>query len=140
MSWIDIDQDITFNQFGDIKITDNDIETLDDAIDILKQNIIDRIKSSYGDYDLYPTYGSNIHSIIGMSNNAEAEARVQAGIINCLTSDRFLNPRNIKLFAKKINSNMFIKLEIATLLSNGEYKPLSLALIFGLNKEFVYAT
>lgn len=140
MSWQEISRDIVFNQFGDIEIMHGDIHSMDNPIDILKQNIIDRIKSSYGDYDLYPTYGSNISAIMGMSNNTEAENRVKSGIINCLISDRFLNPRDIKMFAKKVNTNMFVKLEIATLLSVGEYKPLSLALIFGLNKEFVYAT
>lgn len=139
MSWIDIDNDLQFDQFGDIVFANKDIKSLDDKIDILRQNIIDRIKSDHGDYDLYETYGGNIHAIIGTSNDADAEARVKSSIINCLTSDGFLNARDMKLFAKKVNTKMFVKLEIATLLSNREYKPLSLAFIFGLNKEFVYA-
>ena len=137
MNWSEIKSDVVFDQFGDFELTKGDISITLDTIDILKQNIIDRIITAYGDYELQKQFGADIHGLIGLSNNKEVESRATKNIIYALTHDGFLNKDNINLFAKKINQKLLLKLEISV--SSIQQNPISFAFIFSANRTFTYA-
>lgn len=137
MNWSEANSDTIFDQFGDFVITKGDISIELNQIDILKQNIIDRIITSYGDYELQKQFGADIHGLIGLSNNKEVESRATKNIVYALTHDGFLSKDNIDLFAKKINDKLLLKLEISAL--SIQQKPIALAFIFSANRTFTYA-
>ena len=137
MNWSEISSDVIFDQFGDFVITKGDVAIELNQIEILRQNIIDRSISAYGDYELQKQYGANIHGLIGLSNVKEVESRVTSNIIYALTHDGFLNKDNINLFAKKIHDKLLLKLEITV--SSVQQKPLALSFIFSANRTFTYA-
>lgn len=137
MNWSEIKSDVIFDQFGDFVIRKGDISVELNPIDILRQNIIDRSISAYGDYELQKQYGANINGLFGLSNAKEIESRVRNSITYALTHDGFLNKDNINLFAKKIHDKLLLKLEITAL--SIQQKPIALSFIFSANRTFTYA-
>lgn len=136
MRWYEIIEDVVFDQFGDFTLTKTDISTTTKSIDILKQNVIDRVKSIHGDYSLQKQYGGNISKLIGLTNSTEIELKARNNLIYCLTSDGFIDKSNLNIFVKKLVDKLLIKLEISVA---GEGAPLAMAFIFALNRTFIYA-
>jgi len=94
--------DIVFDDFGDVVVNNGNLETTSDIFRITKQNAIDRIRSSYGDYRLYPTYGANLSAKIGKPIGATMELEIEQSIIRSLTFDGFLQKQDIKCVAINI--------------------------------------
>ena len=91
--------DLEFDRYGDINFLGNDISALQSRLDHVYQGVIDRLITNHGDYDLYPTFGANLSSLVGQRNDSELEEEVSRLIHNALTADRFLTRSDIEVSA-----------------------------------------
>ena len=108
-------QDLVFDDFGDIKITNGDIATTNNRIEILRQNCVDRIRSSFDDYKLYRSYGANLSSNIGKPITESLEILIQESVIRSLIFDGFLKRDDVKCVAINVSPHeLFIKTEVST--------------------------
>jgi len=62
---MNIQLDLSFNDYGDIEFVNGNISVIKNQLDILRQNCIDRIKTGFGDYKLNKNIGADIQSFIG---------------------------------------------------------------------------
>lgn len=106
--------DILFNDYGDIEIRNGDIAVLKNKILILRQNVVDRIKTSFGDYKLYKSYGADLVSFIGKPQSSSLEEKITQNIIRNLTFDKFLEQSSIGIAIVDIEGIYIIKVEVST--------------------------
>lgn len=106
--------DILFNDYGDIEIRNGDIAVLKNKILILRQNVVDRIKTSFGDYKLYKSYGADLASFIGKPQSSSLEEKITQNIIRNLTFDKFLEQSSIGIAIVDIEGIYIIKVEVST--------------------------
>lgn len=97
MHWSKYNKDISFDEFGDIDILTGDIATISSKEEILVQNVMDRIKSSQGDYRLFPLIGSGIVKKIGSIASISLENEIENRIRQSLTYDGFLTSQEVKV-------------------------------------------
>lgn len=97
MHWSKYNEDISFDEFGDIDILTGDIATISSKEEILVQNVMDRIKSSQGDYRLFPLIGSGIVKKIGSIASISLENEIENRIRQSLTYDGFLTSQEVKV-------------------------------------------
>lgn len=108
-------QDLVFDDFGDIKITNGDIATTNNRIEILRQNCVDRIRSSFDDYKLYRSYGANLSSNIGKPITESLEVSIQESVVRSLVMDNFLKRDDVKCVVINVSPHeLFIKTEVST--------------------------
>lgn len=105
-------RDLEFDRFGDFSFIGSDISAIDHNLDIVYQNVVDRLITNFGDYFLYPGTGANLSSFIGKRNNKELEDKVKASIVRSLTSERFLPSSMITVASQRSRHSMFIKISI----------------------------
>lgn len=140
MKWSDITRDIEFDDYGDFDLVSGDISVLTDKTLILRQNVIDRLKTSFRDYDLYPNLGADLNSCIGKSNSEALAQRVKENINYTLTFDGFLLASDFVLAIFQDKEKMFIKLEIATQLNITSEDVLSINILFNTITGVIYAS
>ena len=124
-------QDLVFDDFGDIKITNGDIATTNNRIEILRQNCVDRIKSSFEDYKLYRSYGANLSSNIGKPITESLEISIQESIIRSLVFDGLLKRDEVKCVIVNVSPHqLFIKTEISTNILGYSFTTIAINSIF----------
>lgn len=112
---MNIQLDLSFNDYGDIEFVNGDISVIKNQLDILRQNCIDRIKTGFGDYKLNKNIGADIQSFIGKSVDSILLSKIKESIIRSLTVDNFLERENIQCAVVEVSAGtIFIKIEIYT--------------------------
>lgn len=109
---IDITEDIYFGKYGDIQYGTGDIRTISTQPEIIKQNLIDRIRSQVDDYYIYNPAVANLQSLIGRQDDSKIEADAEKFIRNSLTVDGFLSPGDFDIVAWKQKHELYIKLSV----------------------------
>ncbi len=140
MKWSNIEKDIEFDDYGDIDLVSGDISILLDKTSILRQNVIDRLKTAFGDYDLYPNLGSDLNSFIGKTNSEHLAQRVKENITYALTFDNLLSQSDFALVVYQDQEKMFIKLELPTLSNITSEDVLSINILFNTITGVIYAS
>jgi len=112
---MNIQLDLSFNDYGDIEFVNGNISVIKNQLDILRQNCIDRIKTGFGDYKLNKNIGADIQSFIGKSVDSILLSKIKESIIRSLTVDNFLERENIQCAVVEVSAGtIFIKIEIYT--------------------------
>ena len=109
---IDINEDIYFGKYGDIQYGTGDVRTIATQPEIIKQNLIDRIRQQVDDYYINNPAVANLQSLIGRSDDVKIEADAEKMIRNALTVDGFLAPGDFDLVAWKQRHDLYIKLSV----------------------------
>ena len=107
-------KDIEYDRYGDISFIGNDISFLNEEIDYIYQNSIDRIITNFNDYYLYKDFGANISSFIGTTVSPLLEEKIVKSIIRSLTIDNFLSREQISIATLEDNDSILVKIEIGT--------------------------
>lgn len=124
-------QDLIFDDFGDIKITNGDIATTNNKTEILRQNCTDRIRSSFEDYKLYKSYGANLSANLGKPITEALEISIRESVIRCLTFDKFLQREEVKCVVINISPHeFFIKTEVSTNILGYSFTTITINSIF----------
>jgi hypothetical protein len=108
----DIESDLKFDRYGDLSFIGNDVETISSEEDILYQNIVDRLISNFGDYQLNRDFGADISGSIGRSNTASLESKVRQKVTRALTVDGFINPSDISVLTTRHNEKMLVRVDV----------------------------
>ena len=141
MSYKLISSDIEFDEYGDIDFFSSDISTIDNTTHIVKQNVLDRLKTSFGDYYLYKNFGANLDALIGKNNNSKLAEQARSSIIYALTVDDFLKITEFNIAIYQEGNSMFIKLEIPILDSKyTTYNILTINAIYNTTTGNIYAS
>lgn len=140
MNWTKIIKDLEFDEYGDIDLVSGDIAILSDQTSILRQNILDRIKTSFGDYDLYPKLGADLSGFIGKPNLKELSNRINENISYSLTFDGFLKRQDFDIEIVQEKESIYIKLEIPTLIRITSEDTLSINILFNTITGSIYAS
>lgn len=112
---MNIQLDLSFNDYGDIEFVNGNISVIKNQLDILRQNCMDRIKTSFGDYKLNKNIGADIQSFTGKSVDSILLSKIKESIIRSLTVDNFLERENIQCAVVEVSAGtIFIKIEIYT--------------------------
>ena len=124
-------QDLVFDDFGDIKITNGDIATTNNKTEILRQNCVDRIRSSFEDYKLYRSYGANLSSNLGKPITEALEVSIQESVIRSLVLDDFLKRDEVKCIVINVSPHqLFIKTEVSTNILGYSFATITINSIF----------
>ncbi len=123
--------DLVFDDFGDIKITNGDIATTNNKAEILRQNCVDRIRSSFDDYKLYRSYGANLSANLGKPITESLELSMQESVVRSLVFDNFLKRDEVKCVVVNISPHqLFIKTEISTIVLGYSFTTITINSIF----------
>ena len=109
---IDINEDIYFGKYGDIQYGTGDIRTISTQAEIIKQNLIDRIRQQIDDYYIHNPAVANLQQLIGRQDDKKIESDAEKMIRNALTIDGFLQPGDFDLVAWKQKHDLYIKLSV----------------------------
>ena len=109
---IDINEDIYFGKYGDIQYGTGDIRTISTQAEIIKQNLIDRIRQQIDDYYIHNLAVANLQQLIGRQDDKKIESDAEKMIRNALTIDGFLQPGDFDLVAWKQKHDLYIKLSV----------------------------
>lgn len=109
---IDINEDIYFGKYGDIQYGTGDIRTISTQPEIIRQNVVDRIRSQVDDYYIYNPAVANLQQLIGRQDDVKIEQDAEKFIRNALTVDGFLQPGDFDVVAWKQRHELYIKLSI----------------------------
>ena len=109
---IDINEDIYFGKYGDIQYGTGDIRTISIQAEIIKQNLIDRIRQQIDDYYIHNPAVANLQQLIGRQDDKKIESDAEKMIRNALTIDGFLQPGDFDLVAWKQKHDLYIKLSV----------------------------
>lgn len=107
-----IDKDIKFDRYGDISFIGNDLDTLSEYRDIVYQNVIDRLITNFGDYELAPNYGADLSSFKGKNVLSGIEDKIRSNIIKALIADNFLDLGQINVIAIRDVDVVMIRISI----------------------------
>lgn len=89
--WSSVTSDIKIDsQYGDIEIYGGDIILTKKNKEILKHTIIDRFKTSFNDYVLFPNYGANLEVFIGRGIDSKLAEDLKTAFRYALTYDNFI--------------------------------------------------
>lgn len=79
--------DLSWSWKGDFKIADGDIGiNYTDALESVETEIITVVKSTEGDWELHPLYGSNLAQFIGEPNTRENAERMKDVLKTAISS------------------------------------------------------
>lgn len=134
-----ITRDIIFDDYGDFRLENGDIEVSNNKLRIFRQNVIDRIKSNRDDYRMYSEFGANLQSLIGKPNSIGLEAETERLIKKSLTSDGFVANEDIKIVSISTPETIVTKLEIATLELGISVSTLKITAIYNTQNGSLYA-
>ena len=70
---IQINKDVYFGKYGDLQFGTGDLRTINTPTEIVKQNVIDRVRSSMSDYLNENPAVANLQSLIGRTDDLAIE-------------------------------------------------------------------
>lgn len=124
-------QDLVFDDFGDIKIINGDIATTNNKAEILRQNCVDRIRSTFEDYKLYRSFGANLSANLGKPITEALEVSIQESVIRSLVMDNFLKREEVKCVVINVSPHqLFIKTEVSTNILGYSFTTITINSIF----------
>jgi len=89
---------------GDIVIESGDL-LLRRGMDALADQIVFRLKTVKGDYELEPNCGASLESLVGMPNTEETGAEGRALVFDALTHDGLFNSSALDLDAVPLSED-----------------------------------
>lgn len=99
--------------------------------EILRQNCVDRIRSSFDDYKLYRSYGANLSANLGKPITESLELSMQESVVRSLVFDNFLKRDEVKCVVVNISPHqLFIKTEISTSVLGYSFTTITINSIF----------
>lgn len=131
--------DIEFDRYGDISMFGNDMSVVRDSLDYVYQNVVDRLITNQGDYDLYREFGANISGYIGRKNDIALEEDVVKSIRRSLTDDGFLDNQLIHIVSIRNTDSLLIKITIGNALDSLS-EQIVINSIFNTSSGLLYVT
>lgn len=99
-------------QYGDIVLKNSNIICNTNYIDILKDAVIERYKTAFGDFPLQPSYGSNISQYRGKGITSKLAESIVALLKYSLTYDELVDQNSLTISYIIITNNIYIRTEI----------------------------
>lgn len=113
--WQLISKDLDFdNSYGDITIVGDQLYIPNSRDRVLKQVVIDRVKSSFGDYPLNPGYGADADSYFGKGISVELVEKLKASMQNSLVSDGFISSSSLEIMSLIKENTVYIRIYLIT--------------------------
>lgn len=79
--------DLLLSDNGDLQVAANGDLKLAGPIRTAKQDVATRIRTQIGEWDLHPSFGSNLARFYGERNNRENAERMKTGVYRSLVRD-----------------------------------------------------
>lgn len=123
-----INLDFNFNSdFGDFIFESDYIQVIDRKKEILKNIIVERLKTNFEDIFKYPYYGANIEKYIGQGITPDLVAEIKEKTVNSLIFDNLLELTDINAYTFVKEGILYFRLYINNLFSD----PLSVGFTAG---------
>jgi hypothetical protein len=120
-----LDGDLAYGTDGDIR------DTSFDACRSLFQEIRTRCQSAFRDWELHPTLGANLDSLLGRLNNRFTAEEGKASIINALIQGGFLPKKSINVRYMPISRNrLMYSVRVTVMVGSGETRMLKTQLLY----------
>lgn len=128
--------DLKWSNDGDFTLANGDLaDTIHVTGSGFLQEVEDRVKSSSGDWKLYPSKGSNLEDFKGENNDPLTWALIEQSITYALTANQFLNKNDFKIVIAPISPDeIAIKIDFDVSLT--EVQPdstISIKMIYNLD-------
>lgn len=105
--WSTVTSDIKIDsQYGDIEIYGGDLVLTKRNKEILKHTIIDRFKTSFNDYLLFPDYGANLEVFIGRGIDNKLAEDLHTAFRYALTYDNFIENSELEILPIILNNSI----------------------------------
>ena len=110
-----ISSDLDFdNSYGDMVLVGDQVHIPNSKNRILKQGVIDRVKSNFNNYPLNGSFGANLDSYIGKGLDQNKVASIESAIRVSLTNDSFLSSSAIEIYSIILKNDLYIRIYILT--------------------------
>jgi hypothetical protein len=111
--------DLKWSIEGDFIIENGDLaDTKNIAGLAFLQEVSDRVKSSFADWELMPDRGSNLDEFIGSINSARTQKAIEDAISFSFTKDNFLDRKDFQIAAVPIdNTQIAVRIDFETSLT-----------------------
>jgi hypothetical protein len=136
--------DLAWTFRGDYVLSHNGdiMDTYEDPLRSIVQEIRDRIKSDKGDWKYYPELGSSISDFVGEPNNKLSAESIKVRILAAIARNGLVNSNDVKILYAPIDIDkiMFrVSLTVAPTARNKASQYLTLNLVYSYSENNVYA-
>lgn len=108
--WNLVSRDILIDSFfGDIELVNNDVVVSTKPKDILKNVVIERYKTNYGDFILDPNSGAGLDKYVGKGLDKNLADNVATQFRYALTYDNFISNEDLEIYTFIINNVLHIQ-------------------------------
>lgn len=117
-------------------------DTEDDPLRSLIQEIKTRIEGNQYDWENNPEIGAGIGDFVGEPNNKQTAEAIKTRIINALTSDGFIQTKDIKVKYMPVNSDHIlfrISVDVAPTVTNRSSTQILYNLVYSYSNNNVYS-
>jgi hypothetical protein len=122
--------DLLWTSRGDYYIHDNDLmDTSNDPLRSLYQEIKERCGSDQEDWEVYPTLGANASYFVGEQNNKQTAESIKTGLLAALVRDGYINSKDVTIRYMPVSINKIIfrvTVKVQPTLKNGNSKYLTM--------------
>jgi hypothetical protein len=101
-------KDVHLNTDGDIEIGYDGDLALSTGDDVIVDNILFRLKTYKGDFELEPECGTPLEDVIGYPNIPDTGAVVEDMVTNALTHDGFLSINEINVRVSPLSATKLL--------------------------------
>jgi hypothetical protein len=136
--------DLAWTFRGDYTVShDGDImDTYEDPLRSIVQEIRDRIKSDKGDWRYYPELGASVSDFVGEPNTKLTAESIKARILMAITRNGLVNSNDVKILYAPIDIDkiMFrVSLSVAPTARNRASQYALINLVYSYSENNVYA-
>lgn len=112
--------DLKWSNEGDLVVENGDLADTKRAIGLaFIQEVSDRVKSSFADWQLTPSKGADLDEFIGSINSSATQKAVEDAISFSFTKDNFLDRQDFQIAAVPVDNNQIaIRIDFDTSLTD----------------------
>ena len=108
------------SNFGDFEIENNDLKVTRNAVEIMRDTVIERYKTNFQDFVLNPNYGANLQRFLGSGIDNNLSDSLVASFKYSLTYDGFLALNELRIIPIILGNSIKLFTYISTSSGNLE--------------------
>ena len=114
--------DLKWSNEGDFIVENGDLADTKNIEGLaFLQEVSDRVKSSFADWQLMPEKGANLDEFIGMINSSSTQKAIEDAISFSFTKDNFLDRQDFQIAAIPVdNTQIAVRIDFDTSLTDVE--------------------
>lgn len=136
--------DLVFTTRGDYACFNGDLASSEeDPLRSLYQEILTRVKSSLGDWEMYPSLGASLEDFIGEPNNKITAEAMKIRMTASLAKDGFLNTSDLNIQYIPVDDDRIlfrISVKIAPTAINNNSTSLGIRVLYNYKENNVFVT